>query len=69
MTIEDVLGVMQDHVLFSCSFEGRSLFYDFPLLDENNREKITKILHENIGKTLLSIGSIEIPKDEDLSFP
>lgn len=60
--IENVLGVMQDHVLFSCQFEGRSVFYDFPLLDEKNREKIVEILHENTGKSLLSIGSIEIPK-------
>ena len=60
---------MQDHVLFSCLFEGRSVFYDFPLLDENNREKVVEILHENTGKTLLSIGPIEIPKDEDLSLP
>lgn len=43
VAIENVLGVMQDNVLFSCQFERYSVFYDFPSLDENNREKITEI--------------------------
>jgi hypothetical protein len=43
--------------------EARSIFYDFPMLDEKTRPKIDEILTENAGKTLLSIGTIEIPSD------
>lgn len=63
VTIERVLGKMHDHVLFSCKFYGASVFFNLPMLDENNRERIAEILHDNISKTLLSIGSIEIPED------
>jgi hypothetical protein len=59
--IEQVIHVMDDHVIFTCKFNGRSVFYDFPLLDKKTSEKIMEILNDNRGKTLLSIGIIEIP--------
>jgi len=61
--IENVLAPIGEHLAFSCKFEGRSIIYDFPMLDEKTRPKIVEILHENIGKTLLSIGKIQIPSD------
>ena len=69
--IERVLRVFDDHIMFSCRFvdwstgkaEARSIFYDFPMLDEKTRPKIEEILTESTGKTLLSIGTIEIPSD------
>ena len=69
--IERVLKVFDDHIMFSCRFVdwstgeavARSIFYDFPVLDEKTRPKIEEILGENTGKTLLSIGTIEIPSD------
>ena len=69
--IERVLKVFDDHILFSCRFvdwstgeaKARSIFYDFPMLDEKTRSKIEEILTENTGKTLLSIGTIEITSD------
>jgi hypothetical protein len=71
VTIERVLQVFKDHVLFACKFvstssgepKGRSVFYDFPMLDEKSGTKIAEILHNNLGRTLLSIGEIEIPSD------
>jgi hypothetical protein len=69
--IERVLKVFDNHIMFSCRFvdrstgkgEARSIFYDFPMLDEKTRPKIEEILTESMGKTLLSIGTIEIPSD------
>ena len=69
--IERVLKEFDDHIMFSCRFvdwstgeaEARSIYYDFPMLDEKTRPKIKEILTENTGKTLLSIGTIEIPSD------
>jgi hypothetical protein len=56
---------------FTCRFvdqsapgpTARSLFYDFPMLDAETLPKIVEILGDNVGKTLLSIGQIEIPSD------
>ena len=69
--IERVLKVFEDHIMFACSFidrstgeaKARSYFYDFPMLDKKTLPKIAEILNDNIGKTLLSIGTIEISKD------
>lgn len=69
--IERVVQCFDDHILFTCRFvdgeagkgEARSLFYDFQMLDAETLPKIVEILNGNIGKTLLSIGEIEIPSD------
>jgi len=66
VTIERVIGVFgEHHFLFMCRFNDRSVSYDFPLLDAKTAAKIANILNENIGKTLLSIGTIEIPEDDE----
>jgi hypothetical protein len=69
--IERVLKVFDDHIMFSCRFVdwftgeavARSISYDFAVLDEKTRPKIEEILTDNAGKTLLSIGTIEISSD------
>lgn len=63
VTIERVLRMNDGHLLFACRFDGRSVFYDFPLLDEKTGAKVADILNDNIGKTLFSIGIVEIPED------
>lgn len=65
VTIENVHHVMNDHVTFTCIFNGRSVSYDFFVLDAKMAKKIAKILVNNRGKSLLSIGTMEIPADED----
>jgi hypothetical protein len=52
---------MADQVIFRCNFNGRSVLYTFQTLDKKTSEEIAKILSDNLGKTLLSIGVIEIP--------
>jgi len=66
--VERVVKVFDDHIMFTCkeiiddsTGEARSLFYDFWLLDEKTRPEIEEILSANVGKTLLSIGPLEIP--------
>jgi len=69
--IERVLHVFHDHVVFSCRLvemqdgkeSARSVIYHFPMLDKEMQSKIIEILNDNIGKPLLSIGTIEIPSD------
>jgi hypothetical protein len=61
VTIERVDRVMADQVIFRCNFNGRSVLYTFQTLDKKTSEEIAKILSDNLGKTLLSIGVIEIP--------
>lgn len=66
VTIERVVGIFgEDRLLFTCRFDGRSVPHSFPLLDLKTAAKITTILMDNIGKTLLSIGTTEIPDDEE----
>jgi hypothetical protein len=69
--IERVLQVFNDNLIFTCRFvdnfsgkpEGRSVFYSFPVLEKETLPKIAEIINQNVGKTLLSIGDIEIPSD------
>jgi hypothetical protein len=66
VTIERVVGIFGEYrLLFTCRFDGRSVPYNFPLPDLKTAAKITVILTENVGKTLLSIGTIEIPEDDE----
>jgi len=63
VTIERVVALRGEHLLFTYRFDGQSVFYDFPLLDKPDAEKIIKIVNDNVGKVLLSIGTIELPPE------
>jgi hypothetical protein len=66
VTFERVIGVFgEHHLMFMCRFNGRSVSYNYPLLDPKTAATIANILNENIGNTLLSIGTIEIPEDDE----
>lgn len=64
VTIENVVGVTDDHVAFTCVFGSRSASYDFFVPDEKTAKKVAKILTDNRRKSLSSIGPIKIPQDE-----
>jgi hypothetical protein len=64
VTIEGVSHVLPGCVSFTCSFQGKSIGYDFWILDKKLAEKVAKVLNDNRGKTLLSIGWVEISEDE-----
>jgi hypothetical protein len=66
--IERVVHTTPDVLTFACSFnDGKAAqhpLYHWRLLGDKT-QKIEKILHDNKGNTLLSIGTIEIPEDDD----
>jgi hypothetical protein len=46
-------------------FSRSSVGYHFFVPDEKTAEKVAAILTDNDGKTLLSIGAIELPPDKE----
>lgn len=65
VSIGRVLEVKRDRVEFLCNYRARSVYCSFQMPDVNTGQKIAEILRDNAGKTLLSIGSIEIPADRE----
>jgi hypothetical protein len=62
--INNVLQIGRTRVIFSCLLEGRTLIYHLLVDDVNMGIQVARILSDNRGKTLLSIGTIEIPASE-----
>jgi hypothetical protein len=60
--IQKVLHMFDIWITFSCGFEGKGHTYDFQSLDNGTPPRLKVILEDNIGKSLFSIGEIEIPK-------
>jgi hypothetical protein len=65
--IERVIRATPDLLMFVCSFnDGKTAqhpVYHWNHLGDHAL-KVEKILHDHIGKRLLSIGAIEIPEDD-----
>ncbi|WP_263376039.1 hypothetical protein [Granulicella aggregans] len=65
--IERVIRATSDVLMFACSFnDGKTAqhpVYHWNHLGDNAL-KVEKILHNNIGELLLSIGTIGIPEDD-----
>ena len=60
--IQKVLYMFDIWITFSCGFEGKDHTYDFQTLDKATPPRLKVVLENNIGKSLSSIGEIEIPK-------
>jgi hypothetical protein len=60
--IQRVLHLYDIWITFICEFEGNCHTYDFQTHDKETPPKLKVILEDNIGKSLFSIGDIEIPK-------
>ena len=60
--IQKVLYMFDIWITFSCGFEGNNHTYDFQTLNNGTPRRLKVILEDNIGKSLSSIGEIEIPK-------
>ncbi len=61
--IENVVRVDGEKITFTCTFNGKLQSYDFSAPDEKIAAKLAVILKDNVGKTLFSVGMIEIPGD------
>jgi hypothetical protein len=65
VTIERVVLVVKDHVLFACQAAGRSVLYDFRQLNRETSKELADILNENMGRSLQSIARMPLPEDDD----
>jgi hypothetical protein len=65
VTVETVLRTSEGNVMFMCRFGDRAVGYHFFIADEKTAKKVVALLSENVGKTLLSIGMMELPSDRD----
>jgi hypothetical protein len=63
--IERVIPGQKSYLGIAGRFNQRTVFYNIGPLDEKTLEKVAKIVDENRGQPLLSIGTIQIPPDED----
>ena len=63
--IESFIIGQKDCVTVAGKADGRTTFYGIGPLDEKTLRKVAKIVDDNRGQTLLSIGTMEIPEDED----
>jgi hypothetical protein len=59
--IQKVSHMYDIWITFICEFEGNDHTYDFQSRDKITPPRLKVILEDNIGKSLLSIGEIEIP--------
>ncbi len=48
---------------FSGTFDNKQVTYNYLAPDEKAAKKLGRILEQNIGKTLLSLGTIPMPDD------
>ena len=63
LTIKEVKRILKNRVDLICMFQGKDVNCLFSMPDEKTAEKVGTILKNNVGKTLFSIGTIEIPED------
>jgi hypothetical protein len=63
VTIKDILRVTNDHVNFSCAFEGGEWTCDFYVPDRKTADQVAAILKKHIGENLLSIREEILPGD------
>ena len=61
--IEKVTRVTEKRITFVCTLEGKPHTYDFSAPDEKIAEKLKTILENNVGLSLFSVGTIEIPPE------
>jgi hypothetical protein len=62
--IKRVVHMRNNWIVFSCEFDGERLLYDFEARDERTLPILKSILEKNSGKSLFSIGEIEIPEED-----
>jgi hypothetical protein len=59
--IERFLTIREGVVVFTCTYDRRSIPYSYFIGDSGTAEKFAKILSENCGKSLFAIGLLAIP--------
>lgn len=63
--IECIIPAPKDYLGVAGIFNKQTVFYNIGPLEEKEFAKVAEIVDKNRGQSLLSIGPIEIPADED----
>ena len=63
VTIKEVVRIAGNRVDFSCAFADKVVNYRFSAPDEKTARKLETILANSIGKSLFSVGMVEIQED------
>jgi hypothetical protein len=58
--IEKVVSVLDDNVCFTGTANGIQHTYDFKALNDKIALNLKKILESNIGKSVFSVGDVEL---------
>lgn len=64
-TIDHVLRVQDDHIVFACKFKKHAVYFGLNVPDPETGKRVAKLLRRNQGKTLSSIGNVEIPAAQE----
>jgi hypothetical protein len=68
--VERFLTIREGVVVFTCTYDKRSIPYSYFISDGGTAEKFARVLSENCGKTLFEIGLLAIPESlENSSQP
>jgi hypothetical protein len=59
--VERFLTIRDGVVVFTCTYDKRSIPYSYFISDGGTAEKFARVLRENCGKTLFEIGLLAIP--------
>ena len=60
--LKEVMPWRGNQVTFKCEFEGKPHSYDLKVTDASLATSIEKELRENIGRSVMEIGELEIPE-------
>ena len=59
--LKEVMPWRGSQVTFKCEFEGKPHSYDLKVTDASLAASIEKELRENIGRSVMDIGELEVP--------
>lgn len=62
--IEKVVSVLDDNLCFTGTANGKQHTYDFKAPNEKVALTLKKVLEFNIGKSLFSVGDVELPMSD-----
>jgi hypothetical protein len=58
--IERVVRVLATYIIFTCTYQGRSVYYELQVQEPKRTERVAEILLANIGTKLSSVETMEI---------
>jgi hypothetical protein len=65
--LNEVMPPRGNRVTFKCEFEGKPHTYDLEVTDAALAASIAKVLRENIGRSVMEIGELDVPEETDVT--